>query len=191
MPIPRTLMRIQRDYQPRPNRSDLLCRRRTHKHVRSHGRRSAAGLGDFCGHGSAVSRGAWRSCVRQKPAAILRSRHCISTKRPAPYSPAETWKVKKFASASRFQRRLGDHDRRILWHSQQHARQLHSTRRHGAADQHQLGEIIFGGVGSGLYGMLLFVIVSVFVAGLMVGRTPDMSARRSRPRKSRWPCSPS
>jgi K+-transporting ATPase ATPase A chain len=36
----------------------------------------------------------------------------------------------------------------------------------------QLGEIIFGGVGSGLYGMVAFVILSVFVAGLMVGRTP-------------------
>jgi potassium-transporting ATPase potassium-binding subunit len=37
----------------------------------------------------------------------------------------------------------------------------------------QLGEIVFGGVGSGLYGMLMFVIVAVFVAGLMVGRTPE------------------
>lgn len=37
----------------------------------------------------------------------------------------------------------------------------------------QLGEVIFGGVGSGLYGMLIFVIVAVFVAGLLVGRTPE------------------
>jgi K+-transporting ATPase ATPase A chain len=37
----------------------------------------------------------------------------------------------------------------------------------------QLGEVIFGGVGSGLYGMLVFVIVAVFVAGLLVGRTPE------------------
>ena len=37
----------------------------------------------------------------------------------------------------------------------------------------QLGEIIFGGVGSGLYGMLMFVIIAMFVAGLMVGRTPE------------------
>src|SRR5580698_1935666 len=36
-----------------------------------------------------------------------------------------------------------------------------------------LGEIIFGGVGSGLYGMLLFAVIAVFVAGLMVGRTPE------------------
>jgi K+-transporting ATPase ATPase A chain len=42
----------------------------------------------------------------------------------------------------------------------------------------QLGEIIFGGVGSGLYGMLLFAIVAVFVAGLMVGRTPEYLGKK-------------
>jgi K+-transporting ATPase ATPase A chain len=42
----------------------------------------------------------------------------------------------------------------------------------------QLGEIVFGGVGSGLYGMLIFVIVSVFVAGLMVGRTPEYLGKK-------------
>jgi K+-transporting ATPase ATPase A chain len=42
----------------------------------------------------------------------------------------------------------------------------------------QLGEIIFGGVGSGLYGMLLYVIVAVFVAGLMVGRTPEYLGKK-------------
>ena len=42
----------------------------------------------------------------------------------------------------------------------------------------QLGEIIYGGVGSGLYGMLLIVIVAVFVAGLMVGRTPEYLGKK-------------
>jgi K+-transporting ATPase ATPase A chain len=42
----------------------------------------------------------------------------------------------------------------------------------------QLGEIIFGGVGSGLYGMLMFAIVTVFVAGLMVGRTPEYLGKK-------------
>jgi K+-transporting ATPase ATPase A chain len=42
----------------------------------------------------------------------------------------------------------------------------------------QLGEIIFGGVGAGLYGMLLFAIVSVFIAGLMVGRTPEYLGKK-------------
>ena len=40
------------------------------------------------------------------------------------------------------------------------------------------GEVIFGGVGSGLYGMLIFVIVAVFVAGLMVGRTPEYLGKK-------------
>ena len=42
----------------------------------------------------------------------------------------------------------------------------------------QLGEVIFGGVGSGLYGMLVFVIVAVFISGLMVGRTPEYLGKR-------------
>ena len=42
----------------------------------------------------------------------------------------------------------------------------------------QLGEVIYGGVGSGLYGMLAFVIVGVFVAGLMVGRTPEYLGKK-------------
>jgi K+-transporting ATPase ATPase A chain len=46
-----------------------------------------------------------------------------------------------------------------------------------------LGEIIVGGVGAGFYGIVLFIVMAIFVAGLMVGRTPNISARRSRPRK--------
>jgi potassium-transporting ATPase potassium-binding subunit len=42
----------------------------------------------------------------------------------------------------------------------------------------QLGEIIVGGVGSGMYGMLLFVIIAIFVAGLMVGRTPEYVGKK-------------
>ncbi len=42
----------------------------------------------------------------------------------------------------------------------------------------QLGEVIFGGVGAGLYGMLLFVILAVFIAGLMVGRTPEYLGKK-------------
>ena len=42
----------------------------------------------------------------------------------------------------------------------------------------QLGEIIVGGVGAGLYGMLLFVVLTVFVAGLMVGRTPEYVGKK-------------
>ena len=42
----------------------------------------------------------------------------------------------------------------------------------------QLGEVVFGGVGSGLYGMLVFVLIAVFVAGLMIGRTPEYLGKK-------------
>jgi potassium-transporting ATPase potassium-binding subunit len=42
----------------------------------------------------------------------------------------------------------------------------------------QLGELVFGGVGAGLYGMLVFVILAVFIAGLMVGRTPEYLGKK-------------
>ncbi len=42
----------------------------------------------------------------------------------------------------------------------------------------QLGEIVFGGVGAGLYGMLIFVFLAVFIAGLMVGRTPEYLGKK-------------
>jgi K+-transporting ATPase ATPase A chain len=42
----------------------------------------------------------------------------------------------------------------------------------------QLGEVVYGGVGSGLYGMVVFAIVAVFVAGLMIGRTPEYLGKK-------------
>lgn len=42
----------------------------------------------------------------------------------------------------------------------------------------QLGEVVFGGVGSGLYGMLVFIFIAVFVAGLMIGRTPEYLGKK-------------
>ena len=47
----------------------------------------------------------------------------------------------------------------------------------------QLGEIVFGGVGSGLYCMLIFVILAMFIAGLMVGRTPELYGKKIEPRE--------
>jgi K+-transporting ATPase ATPase A chain len=46
-----------------------------------------------------------------------------------------------------------------------------------------LGEVVFGGVGSGMYGMVLFIIVAVFIAGLMVGRTPEYLGRKIESRQ--------
>ncbi len=44
----------------------------------------------------------------------------------------------------------------------------------------QLGEVVFGGVGAGLYGMLVYVVIAVFIAGLMVGRTPEYLGQEDR-----------
>ncbi len=47
----------------------------------------------------------------------------------------------------------------------------------------QLGEVVFGGVGAGLYGILVFVVLTVFIAGLMVGRTPELLGKKIEPRE--------
>lgn len=50
----------------------------------------------------------------------------------------------------------------------------------------QLGEVIFGGVGCGLYGMLAFAILTVFIAGLMVGRTPEFLGKKIEAYEMKW-----
>ena len=50
----------------------------------------------------------------------------------------------------------------------------------------QLGEVIFGGTGCGLYGMLAFAILAVFIAGLMVGRTPEFLGKKIEPFEMKW-----
>lgn len=52
--------------------------------------------------------------------------------------------------------------------------------------QIQLGEVIFGGTGCGLYGMLAFAILTVFIAGLMVGRTPEFLGKKIEPYEMKW-----
>jgi potassium-transporting ATPase potassium-binding subunit len=52
----------------------------------------------------------------------------------------------------------------------------------------QLGEIVFGGVGSGLYGMIAFVLLTVFIAGLMVGRTPEYLGKKVEPYDMKMVC---
>lgn len=52
----------------------------------------------------------------------------------------------------------------------------------------QLGEIVFGGVGSGLYGMIAFVLLTVFIAGLMVGRTPEYLGKKVEPYDIKMVC---
>lgn len=49
-----------------------------------------------------------------------------------------------------------------------------------------MGEVVFGGVGAGLYGMVVFAVLAVFVAGLMVGRTPEYLRKKIEAREMRW-----
>lgn len=49
-----------------------------------------------------------------------------------------------------------------------------------------IGEIVFGGVGAGLYGMLMYVLLTVFIAGLMVGRTPEYLGKKIEASEMRW-----
>jgi K+-transporting ATPase ATPase A chain len=50
----------------------------------------------------------------------------------------------------------------------------------------QLGEVVFGGVGAGLYGMLMMVLLTVFLAGLMVGRTPELLGKKVEAREMKY-----
>ena len=50
----------------------------------------------------------------------------------------------------------------------------------------QLGEVVFGGVGSGMYGMILFILLTVFIAGLMVGRTPEYLGKKIETKEIKW-----
>lgn len=52
----------------------------------------------------------------------------------------------------------------------------------------QLGEVVFGGVGSGMYGMIAFVLLTVFIAGLMVGRTPEYLGKKIEPFEMKMVC---
>ena len=97
----------------------------------------------------------------------------------APRRPAATWKARKCASASHAS---------ALWASATTAASNGSV--NSMHDSYtplgglvpllnmQLGEVVFGGVGSGLYGMLVFAILAVFIAGLMVGRTPEYLGKK-------------
>ena len=71
-----------------------------------------------------------------------------------------------------------DHDRHLDRRGQRGARQLHAARRRGAAREHDARRGSPGGVGAGLYGMLVFALLAVFIAGLMVGRTPEYLGKK-------------
>ena len=101
-----------------------------------------------------------------------------------PASTASTWRARSSASGS---------PRRALWVAVTTAASCGAVNgAHGVAHRiggaipmadMQVGEVVFGGVGSGLYGMLLFVILAVFISGLMVGRTPEFLGKKIEARE--------
>ncbi len=115
----------------------------------------------------------------RKPAATRPSPRSMSIRHRPPCRPAATWKARRCASASPnsalFTTITTDASCGAV--NTMHDSLLPLA---GAVPMVNimLGEIIFGGVGSGLYGMLLFVIVAMFVAGLMVGRTPEYLGKK-------------
>ena len=123
------------------------------------------------GHGRAVHRRRHRRPTGRKRTA--------TTPSPRWASPAATWKARRSASASWRPRCL-----RSSPPPPPAAPSMPCTISFTALGgmipliNMQLGEIIVGGVGAGMYGMLLFVIIAIFVAGLMVGRTPEYVGKK-------------
>ena len=144
-----------------------------------HGQGRAPGLGDLRRDGHAVPRRRDDRLLVGSRTAILPSPPSMSTARRARCRRAATWRARRCGSAPR---------NSALW-----ATVTTDTSCGAVNSMHdsflpiggmvplvnmQLGEVIFGGVGSGLYGMLAFAIVAMFVAGLMVGRTPEYLGKK-------------
>ena len=102
-----------------------------------------------------------------------------SIRSPARPIPAATWKARRCASASPTPR-CGRSPRRRRRTARSTRCTIRSCRSPGMVPMWlmQLGEVIYGGVGSGLYGMIMFAIVAVFIAGLMIGRTPEYLGKK-------------
>ena len=92
--------------------------------------------------------------------------------------PAATWKAKKSASALRTLLCLPLSRPTPVAERSTAGTILHAARRNGSAGQHHAQRNVFGGVGAGLYGILIYVVLAVFIAGLMVGRTPEYLGKK-------------
>ena len=156
--------------QPNSDGLDLRARRRAHQCVRPHGRQSAPGLGHPRRHGRFVL----GRCRRLLLGGSGRQPELRTSGSIRP-----TWKAKKSASALPLSALFAVITTAASCGA---VNAMHDsfTALGGMIPliNIQLGEVIIGGVGAGLYGMLLFVIISVFVAGLMVGRTPEYVGKK-------------
>ena len=148
-------------------------------HLRQDGGRHAPGLGDSGGDADHPGRALCVARMRPKRAAIRGWPRWALIRPPATCSPAATWKARKCALALRARRLFATATTAT---SNGAVNSMHDsyTPLGGLVPlvMMQFGEVILGGVGSGLYGMLVFAIVAVFIAGLMVGRTPEYLGKK-------------
>ena len=150
-----------------------------HQRVRPHGRRPAPGLGDLRRHGHPVPGRRRRRLLGRGAGQSRPSPRSASTPAPSALQAGGNMEGKEvrfgIANSALFATVTTDASCGAV-------NSMHDsyTPLGGMVPlvNIQLGEIIFGGVGSGLYGMLLFAIVAVFVAGLMVGRTPEYLGKK-------------
>ena len=146
------------------------------------GRRHAAGLGAARGDGRPLRRRARRRLrlrAGRQPEPRAGGRR---TRRRRPAAPGGNMEGKEvrfgIAGSAALRQR---HDRRVVRRRERHHDSFTPLAGGMAMLNIALGEIIFGGVGSGLYGMLVFAILAVFIAGLMVGRTPEYLGKKIGP----------
>jgi K+-transporting ATPase ATPase A chain len=162
-------------HQPAADAVDLRDRLRPDLVLRQGGRQHPPGLGDPLGDGHPVPR-----------------RHhdrLLAGSGRQPGAPRSRRRRRKYGGQGgplRYRRIVavlgGDH-RGVVRCGQRDARQLHSLGGLIPLFNIQLGEVVVGGVGAGIYGFLLFAILAVFVAGLMVGRTPEYVGKKIESRE--------
>ena len=154
-----------------PDRLDLRARCGAYQRVRPHGRRPAPGLGDLRGHGDAVPCRRRSSATGPRPRAMR-----ISTALGIDPANMEGKEVRFGVPLSALFAVI------TTAASCGAVNAMHDsfTPLGGMIPliNMELGEIVIGGVGAGLYGMLIFVVIAVFVAGLMVGRTPEYVGKK-------------
>ena len=149
-------------------------------HVRKDGGGYPARLGDFAAFSVMFLIGVF-VCYHFEQAGnpILGEPRHPEQRRPRA-NPAATWKAKetRFGIANSRSVRHGDHGRQL----RRSEFSMHDsfTPMGGLVPMFNImtGEVIFGGVGAGLYGILLYCILAVFIAGLMVGRTPEYLGKK-------------
>ena len=156
-----------------PDAFDLRDRQRADLLPRPNGEEPEARLGGVGGDDGAVSR---------RSAALLvggSGRQSDPSAISASLPPTATWKARKSASAFSIPR-SSPRSPRTLPAARSTRCTIRSRRSAGSfrCSTSSSGEIIFGGVGAGLYGMLVFVVLAVFIAGLMVGRTPEYLGKK-------------